>query len=257
MKSIKERVSIRLGLYQRRFISDPLENVPEFKDRINWQMQTAHGNRTLSYQVIAENLLFGVQYLAEGALEGDIAEFGCMTGRTANVISAAMASFRTDRKLHLFDSFEGLPKSSSTPDVSSIHVQDGTWGPGTCKGISPAALRKKCEAYLKTDQVLIYEGWFSKNMDRIPKETRFAMLHVDCDLYESTIDALDYLFKQRMIAEGAIILFDDWYCNRSSNDHGERKAWQELVGRYKISAESLGCYAWGGHKFIIQNYASR
>ena len=254
MKSIPERISIRLGLYQRRFIHDPLRSVPEFKDRIDWGMQSLHGNRTLSYQVIAENLLFGVQYVAEGVVEGEIAEFGCMTGRTANVISAAMASFRLDRNLHLFDSFEGLPESSSKPDTSSVHVKDGTWGPGTCKGISPAALRKKCEQYLKAEQIQIYEGWFSKNMEKIPAKSKFAMLHIDCDLYQSTMDALDFLFQRKMISPGAIILFDDWYCNRSSNEHGERKAWQELVNKYKISAENLGCYAWGGHKFIVQSY---
>ena len=83
------------------------------------------------------------------------------------------------------------------------------------------------------------------------------MLHVDCDLYQSTIDALDYLFSRKMISQGAIILFDDWYCNRSSNSHGERKAWQELVLKYKISSEDLGCYAWGGNKFIIQDFTSQ
>src|SRR5258708_698345 len=143
MKTFWERVSIRLGLYQRRFLNDPITTVPEFKDRIPWEIQRRAGNRARSYQVIADNLLFGVEYVVEAAVEGDIAEFGCMTGRTANVISATMSSFKMDRTLHLFDSFEGLPKAGSEPDSSSIHVQDGTWAPGTCKGISPGALRKQ------------------------------------------------------------------------------------------------------------------
>jgi Macrocin-O-methyltransferase (TylF) len=257
MKTFWEKVSIRLGLYQRRFLNDPLRDVPELAERIRWAMQSVHGNRTLSYQVIAEHLMFAVQYLAEASVEGDLAEFGCMTGRTANVISATMASFRLERNLHLFDSFEGLPAATSKPDSSSVHVQDGTWGPGTCKGISPTALREKCARYIKDDQIKIYEGWFSKNIGKIPSGTKFAMLHVDCDLYQSTIDCLDYLFKNRMIVRGAIILFDDWYCNASSNLHGERKAWAELVERYEISAENLGCYAWGGNKFIVQQYRQK
>jgi hypothetical protein len=208
----------------------------------------------MSYQAIADNLLFAVQYVVEGAVEGDIAEFGSMTGRTANVIAAAMASFRADRKLHVFDSFEGLPKASSQPDLASRHVQDGTWGPGTCKGISAAALRKLCVNYLPENQVCVYEGWFSETMKKIPTGTKFSMLHVDCDLYQSTIDVLDPVFKQKMVAEGAIILFDDWYCNHSSNDHGERKAWSEVVAKYGIVAEDGGGYAWGGKKFIVHAY---
>ena len=255
MKTFWEKVAARLGFYQRRFLHDPLSSVPEFKGQLTWDVQSRDGNRARSYQLIADNLLFGVEYVVEGSVAGDIAEFGCMTGRTANVISAAMASFRMDRGLHLFDSFEGLPKSESQPDLSSIHVQDGTWGPGTCKGISASALRKNCEQYLKKEQIFIYEGWFSVTMPNIPKGTKFSMLHVDCDLYQSTMDVLDYVFAHKMLSPGAMILFDDWYCNHSSNQHGERKAWQELSAKYKISAENLGPYSWGGHKFIVQDYA--
>jgi O-methyltransferase len=256
-KSFSERVKVRLGLYERRFLHDPLATVPEFKHRMSREAQNRDGNRTLSYQAIAENLLFAVQYVAEGGVPGEIAEFGCMTGRTANVISAAMASFRIGGKLHLFDSFEGLPKTTNAVDATSDHVKDGTWGPGTCKGITPEALRKKCLNYLKDDQIRIYEGWFSQNMTRIPAGTKFAMLHVDCDLYESTMDCLDFLFKNKMVSEGAIILFDDWYCNHSSNNHGERKAWKELVEKYQIHAEDHGGYAWGGFKLIVHDYAQK
>lgn len=257
MKSIWERVKIRLGLYQRRYIHDPLSGVPEFKDRITWEQQSRDGNRTLSYQAIADNLLFAVEYVVEGVVEGDIAEFGCMTGRTANVIAAAMSSFRTDKKLHLFDSFEGLPKATSGTDLSSIHVKDGTWGPGTCKGISPTTLRKQCMNYLQSEQINIYEGWFSDTLPKIPPATKFSMLHLDCDLYQSAIDSLDYLFKQKLVAKGAIVLFDDWFCNHSSNDHGERKAWQESATKYQIQAEESGAYGWAGKKFIVHDYVSR
>jgi O-methyltransferase len=257
MKTIRERISIRLGLYQRRFINDPISSVPEFKNRVSLAEQSRHGNRSFSYQVIADTLLFAVQYVIEGTVAGDIAEFGCMTGRTANILSAVMASFKTDKKIHLFDSFEGLPKATHEVDTSSDHVKDGTWAPGTCKGISPEALKKKCLNYLPAEQILIYEGWFSANMTRIPAGTKFALVHVDCDLYQSTMDCLDYLFKQNMISQGAIILFDDWYCSHSSNAHGERKAWSELVSKYGIEAENCGPYAWGGHKFIVQSYRAR
>ena len=129
--------------------------------------------------------------------------------------------------------------------------------PGTCKGITPEALKKKCQKYLPAEQILIYEGWFSANMAKIPAGTKFAMIHVDCDLYQSTMDCLDYLFKQNMVSSGAMILFDDWYCSQSSNAHGERKAWSELVAKYGIVAENCGPYAWGGHKFLVQSYGPR
>ena len=109
MKSIWERVKIRLGLYQRRFVHDPLRTVPEFSGQITWEMQSQDGNRALCYQAIAEQLLFGVEYVVEASVGGDIVEFGCMTGRTANVIAAAMASSRANRGLHLFLVSRGCP----------------------------------------------------------------------------------------------------------------------------------------------------
>lgn len=32
------------------------------------------------------------------------------------------------------------------------------------------------------------------------------MIHIDCDLYQSTLDALSPLFQRGQVAEGAIVL---------------------------------------------------
>src|SRR5579863_4153609 len=254
--NLLKRVLRKLSYGQRR-IYDPITSVPEFQERITWPVQRLWGANAAVNQATADNLLFAVQYVNDCSVEGDIAEFGCMTGRTATVISGALASFKSKKKLHLFDSFEGLPKTSGGVDSGSIHVQRGDWAPGTCKGISPTALKKKCRRYLGGDQLFIYEGWFSETMPTIPPSTVFAMLHVDCDLYQSTMDVLDYLFSHKMVARGAIILFDDWNCNWASNEQGERKAWRELVAKYAIDAEDSGAYACFGHKFIIHTYVGR
>jgi hypothetical protein len=257
MSGLFRKVTDRLLSYHRRLVHDPLLSVPEFAGRISRTEQIRYGSEARNCQAVADMLLFGVEYVSGAAVEGDVVEFGCMTGRTATVLAAAMASFRLDRKLHLFDSFEGLPDSNSEIDQRSLHVKHGVWAPGTCRGISPAALRAKCTRYLSGDQVLIYEGWFRDTMPRIPTGTRFGLLHVDCDLYQSAIEALDYVFQRRMVAEGAIILFDDWNCNRASNDFGERKAWQEVTAKYRITFSDAGDYGWAGHKFIVHTWQSQ
>ena len=254
IQTLLRKIGIRLGSYQRRLLNDPIRSVPEFEGRISRAEQMRYGSEARNCQAIADRLLFAVQYVAGASVEGDVAEFGCMTGRTALVLSAAMASFRLQRRLHLFDSFEGLPESTSEPDQSSFHVKDGVWAPGTCKGISPAALRTRCAQHLKDDQILIYEGWFRDTVSRIPVGTRFGLLHVDCDLYESAMDALDHVFRNRLVTEGAVLLFDDWNCNRASNDLGERKAWQELTAKYQIRFSDGGDYGWAGHKVTVHAY---
>ncbi len=253
--TIWQRIKTRLGLYERRFIHDPLRDVPELGGVITDDLQQRNGSDARNCQAVADALVFAVQYAVGGAVEGDIAEFGCMTGRTATVLSAAIASFRSEKRLHLFDSFEGLPETNNETDGAAFHVRDGTWRPGTCKGISPQALRERCRKFLKPEQVLIYEGWFSATISKFPNGTRLALLHVDCDLYQSTKDVLDYVFSHKMVSEGAIILFDDWNCNRASNEFGERKAWDETVSKYRVSCSDLGSYGWASHKFVVHSYA--
>ena len=163
---------------------------------------------------------------------------------------------RPDKRLRLFVSFEGLPETTNEIDAASFHTREGTWRPGTCKGISPQVLRQRCLKFLKPEQVLIYEGWFSATISKFPAGTRLGLLHVDCDLYQSAKDVLEYVFSQKLVAEGAIILFDDWNCNRASNNLGERKVWAETVGKYRVVFSDLGSYGWASHKFIVHSYST-
>ena len=57
-----------------------------------------------------------------------------------------------------------------------------------------------------------------------------------------------------MISEGAAIFFDDWDTNRSSPQFGQRRAWKELVARYRIDYSDHGEYGLGAHKFIVHSY---
>lgn len=97
---------------------------------------------------VQKNLALGIQYVYEAGVAGDIAEFGTPTATTAYAIAAEMSKLesmyrilyemRADyrfkpKKLHLFDSFEGLPVAESATDQQSPHVSSGVWGGGTSK----------------------------------------------------------------------------------------------------------------------------
>jgi hypothetical protein len=242
------------GDFERRFWRDPLRTVPEFKKRLSLHERIRYGPEVRNHQAIADALLFAMEYVWGAAVEGHVVEFGTMTGRTANVLAAAMASFRFKGELHLFDSFEGLPEATSQRDKDSFHVKDGVWSAGTLQGISPSALRAKCRRYLADDRIIIHEGWFKDTIKHLPEGKKFGLIHVDGDLYQSTIDALDPMFGRRMVSEGAALLFDDWNCNRASNQLGERRAWQELVQKYQVEFSDGGDYGWAGHRFTIHRY---
>lgn len=77
---------------------------------------------------------------------------------------------------------------------------------------------------------------------------------MDCDLCQSTLDALRPLFQRKQITPGAMIMFDNWNCNGGAPEFGERRAWRELVDEFEIVCSDEGGYAWSGRRFIIHSY---
>lgn len=216
---------------------------------------------------ICQQLSEGVYYVVGMAVEGDIAEFGTMTGKTAVALAASLGNVTetlrcsdfshgfSNRKLWLFDSFEGLPEARFKIDMDSPHVVSGVWGMGACKGLSPQQLQSLVSKYLNPNKIKIIKGWFKDTVPLVPDKVRFSLVHIDGDLYESAIDVLDNLFGKRMISKGAIIYFDDWNCNAANPDLGERKAWSEVIEKYQIAFSDIGSYGVCSHRFIVHDYS--
>jgi hypothetical protein len=236
-------------------LRSPLSSIPECRHMTSFWENAKYGYNALACRPVAEALVWGVQYTVCAAVPGDIAEFGCHTGRTAKVLSAAIKVMRAKKRLLLFDSFEGLPASVHEADRENVHVKTGVWGTGVYKGLDPEQLRRACQKYLPPTAIEIYRGWFSETMPQIASGTKFSMLHIDCDLYLSALNVLDFVFKTRVLSEGALVLFDDWNCCRASNNFGERRAWREACDRHKVVVEDAGGYGWAGQKFIFHSYS--
>jgi O-methyltransferase len=216
---------------------------------------------------IAKTLTLCVQYINSAHVNGDVAEFGTMGGFSAQAIATSMvfdlqrqplgktaSGENPFRMFRLFDSFEGLPEITSPIDQGSPHVMSGAWAKGGCKVLAAPELRERIGRILPPHRFELYEGWFADTVKTLPPETRFAMIHFDGDLYQSTIDALEPLFARGMISTGAVFCFDDWNANRAIPTTGERQAWKELVEKFDIEASSGGDYSVGGTRFIVHSY---
>ncbi|MBS2096928.1 TylF/MycF/NovP-related O-methyltransferase [Carboxylicivirga linearis] len=143
-------------------------------------------------------------------IEGDLAELGVYKGETAKLIHHMMP----DRALYLFDSFSGLPKQVIREDC------DGTVRPQTVKfdNTTPGEVLQ----YIGGNQnVEIKEGVFPETAIGL-ENNKFAFVHIDADLYQSTVDALHF-FYQRLTPEGCIIVHD-----YNHNWEGVKKAVDEF-----------------------------
>lgn len=217
----------------------------------------------LAQNLVFEALKMGVEYAYVSAVPGHIAEFGTMSGSTAMTLARAIHDgdrrYRyseqshgiDERKLYLFDSFQGFPQTHNAVDAASPHVASKVWGAGVARGLTADELHGACSGILGRERVVVTPGWFNETLPSFPSDLRFALVSIDCDLYESTVCVLEYLLGKRTYSDGCALFFDDWYCNRGSPDFGEQKAWEELTGKYKVRFTDWGPYSVVGRKFIL------
>jgi hypothetical protein len=233
--------------------------------RVNFRRVAATAlNKVDDSADVIRSLVRGVSYVFGMGVAGDVAEFGMMTGKSAVALAVATnrlnTVFRLDprgtKKVWFFDSFEGLPDARFDIDKNSQHVVAGTWAKGKCKGLDETSFQKHIAKYLSSDDFYVVKGWFKDTVSTIPDNRKLALLHIDGDLYESAIDALDPLFRRQIISNGAIIFFDDWNCNAADPALGEKRAWQEVCEKYKIHFSDEGAYGDACHKFIVHSYSS-
>lgn len=176
-------------------------------------------------------------FVNHNEIEGDVFEFGCHTGKTFNELQRLTPG----RRHFAFDSFEGLPdKESSTggpPPREPHEYEPSHWGKG--------AFSTDLESFRRAvgDAAIVVDGWYHETLDEKCKVTHelnmVALVHIDCDLYESAIRCLDFITD--LVQDGTVIVFDDWGFYRGQSDLGEQKALNEwLTSNPGIIARELG-----------------
>src|SRR5262245_11058428 len=102
----------------------------------------------LAQHLVFEALKMGVEYAYVSAVPGHIAEFGTMSGSTAMTLARSMHDGDRryqyseerhgigERKLYLFDSFQGFPQTNNAVDAASPHIASNVWGPGVARGLT-------------------------------------------------------------------------------------------------------------------------
>lgn len=138
-------------------------------------------------------------------LPGDVAEVGVYRGGSARIIREA-----TKKEMYLFDTFEGVPKPGiyDEPD----QAEEGEL----------AFPLEAVKDYLKDyKDIFYYKGLFPDSATSQIREKKYSFVHLDVDLYQSTLDGLKF-FYPRMVPGGVII------CHDYGKIDGARKAFDEF-----------------------------
>jgi hypothetical protein len=134
------------------------------------------------------------------ATEGMFLEFGVWTGGTINFT----AKHHPDKVIHGFDAFMGLPDKWGEHPVGHLNLD----------GAPPEV----------EDNVNLHIGYFADTLpgflDKYDEPAAFV--HIDCDIYSSTVTVLDALRPR--LRPGTVIVFDEYFDE-------EREAFEEFVVR--------------------------
>ena len=166
------------------------------------------------------------------SVEGLVVECGVWRGG----MMAGMATvLGRNRQYFLFDSFEGLPPAKANDGDEAMAWQADKHSANyhdNCKAeesYAQAAMRRAGVPRFAT-----VKGWFNETLPKFAPETRIAILRLDGDWYESTMECLNALYRH--VRVGGVIIIDDYYtwagCSRAVHDFLSRHELEDVVRQY-------------------------
>ena len=199
---VKLLAPYRIKLVEAVGIADPAARAAARERGADWpaRAHTMIGTKRL------DNLRFCVESVIEHAVPGDLIETGVWRGGACIFMRAILKAHGvTDRTVWLADSFAGLPAPNPTEygaDAGDTHhtFED--------LQVTLEQVQENFRRYNLLDQhVRFLQGWFKDTLPSAPIE-RLAVLRLDGDMYESTIQALDALYAR--LSPGGFVIVDDY-----------------------------------------------
>lgn len=161
-------------------------------------------------------------------------EFGVHKGESLLEFYKLYKNYGINRDFFGFDSFVGLPEEKN--DLNS------PWKTGkfSCNGyINPDLLNKS--------DINIIDGWFDQTLNDSLLEKfnnkKIGILHMDCDIYTSTVEVWEFVLKHDLLCDGSIIIYDDWGSylmnNKNEYENGQSKAHRDIQQKYNINTRLI------------------
>jgi hypothetical protein len=88
----------------------------------------------------------------------------------------------------------------------------------------------------------------------VPRPERVSLAYIDCDLYSSTVEVLDFL--EPRLRPGSVLGFDDWFCYSPNGPSGERLAALEHFSRSGWALVPFVQFGWFGMSFLVEDRAA-
>lgn len=174
-------------------------------------------------------------YVVKNQIKGDYLEFGVWKGNSfiemfrqikvnsesfyqIGIKSKNLENIFDEMKFHAFDSFEGLPDSSTDKPIQYFS--------GNYSADQKLFLDNISKGGVDLNRVTITKGWFNESLNSKCAEKielkEIAIAYIDCDLFESTVHVLNFITP--FIKTGTVLIFDDWFRNAGIKKNGVQGA---------------------------------
>jgi len=139
-------------------------------------------------------IIANVRELIESKVPGAFAELGVFKGNSAKVLH----TLDPERKLYLFDTFEGFNKNDFATEIKQGMKEGDYHGDlasvKTFMGSSP--------------NINYCVGYFPDTTNLVSKSETFALVHLDADLYEPTRAGMEYFYPK--LNDGGLLILHDY-----------------------------------------------
>lgn len=151
------------------------------------------------------------------AVPGDVIETGIWRGGAAIFMRALLDLHASDRLVWAADSFAGLPPPDTTEfpaDSDDIHHTIDFLAASL-----PEVEANFARYGISTERVRFLRGWFKDTLPKLTEQT-WAVIRLDGDMYESTMQGLENLYPR--LSPGGFVIVDDYGaltgCRQAVND---------------------------------------
>jgi len=150
-----------------------------------------------------ESLYTLLHFLKESlSLEGDVMECGVWRGGSAKLIFETVTKYREDKKVYLFDSFEGMRKT----DVEFDRHKTGDFRDTSLDYVKNYVFNSVFDSE-KSKMISFHKGWIPESFQGLDN-LKLCFAHIDLDLYKSILDTLNFVYPK--LSSGGVIVFDDY-----------------------------------------------
>ena len=186
---------------------------------------------SICYSMVGLKRLDNLQACIEKALQdgvpGDFIETGVWRGGSCILMRAVLQIHQvSDRSVWVADSFEGLPPPSHEADRKYVDLSDDPYLKVSLEDVQSNFRRFG----LLDEQVKFLKGWFKDTLGAAPIK-QLAVLRLDGDLYESTMDVLNALYHK--VSKGGFVIVDDYHswqtCKRAVDEFRARMGIRDSI----------------------------